>query len=948
MIVKNSLDKDLSGRKTLPARGEPIAAFFLTAILLIIMFAIFGYYPAGEYSILSSDLSAQYAPDLIAYKNTLLSGGNLFYSTLISMGKNTMGLFAYYLSSPLNLMTFLFPAEMISEAILALIIVKLSLASAFMTLYLRSRHPEGTRFSVIFGTLYAFCSYAVVFMMHIMWMDGFYLLPLLLLVVERFLSNRRRYFSLIFLLAYMFLSGFYIAYMVGIFSFFYLIFRMIEERRFAEHSLKQAFGVVGSFIGSAVVAAMLSAVVLLPAGLDILRNPDYSKNQVTFEANFTVVEFFNQLLAGSFDKMADNKPLVYAGLAVLLLCVLFFLHPEIARRKKALVGVAFVGLFLSMIASPLNLAWHLFDEPNWFKFRYSFLLSFLLISVAYETFLKLKGLPAKAFVMTGGIFIALVVVVQGFGDLETEGARFFANLFAGIIVLLLLYAMTGVRFPDSVANLKRLVPGFLAVLLVIEAAIMNPLFLRPKVFGGENEREPLYQSIVQPMPLVETAKADALAEGVGFFRMETTGGVEAMDPMSAALYLNYPGTSTFNSSANKKLNRFLKQLGYVTNYNYFSSSHEYSSVVTDSLLGIRYVLTPDDRLMGYTDLAKSEDGTITLLRNELALPVLYAVQPEALVFDPFILEKTPDAKDPFQYQEMLLDAFFGQEIFSENVYTQIEPDETNVYNAITSLPKRDNASDQETDAAAAQVREEALLFEMDTDLLGEEPVLGSDRFETKYLRINEKDKMIISYTLTAENKDPIYFSIVSNAMSSEADVYIDGEYLSTITPSFFTAIYSIGEREPGEKVTVEIRSDADEFKMIGTLFYSLDTGAFMEQLQLAAPSDGIRIDDSGDGILTATVTREQDTVLLTTIPYEAGWTAEIDGVETEITPFADALIAVSVPAGTHTVHFSFTTPGLALGRACALTGLSILLLLGILRLISVRRAKMTPQEVSAV
>lgn len=64
MIVKNSLQRDLSRRKSKAVWGEPVGAFFLTAILLLAMFAIFGYYPAGEYSILSSDLSAQYAPDL--------------------------------------------------------------------------------------------------------------------------------------------------------------------------------------------------------------------------------------------------------------------------------------------------------------------------------------------------------------------------------------------------------------------------------------------------------------------------------------------------------------------------------------------------------------------------------------------------------------------------------------------------------------------------------------------------------------------------------------------------------------------------------------------------------------------------------------------------------------------------------------------------------------------
>ena len=171
MIEKKSLQTEDTGRRRdaykqqgyFRKRRNPdvLLAFLLTGLLLTCLFMIIGLYPFGSHTILNSDLNAQYAPDLAAYKTQLASGGNLSYSFLIGMGKNTMGLFAYYLASPLNFITFLFPTSMISESTLLLITIKLCLAASFLTLYLRRRFRAESHFAVVFGILYAFSSYSM-------------------------------------------------------------------------------------------------------------------------------------------------------------------------------------------------------------------------------------------------------------------------------------------------------------------------------------------------------------------------------------------------------------------------------------------------------------------------------------------------------------------------------------------------------------------------------------------------------------------------------------------------------------------------------------------------------------------------------------------------------------------------------------------------------------------
>jgi uncharacterized membrane protein YfhO len=395
-------------------------SFLLTGVFLTLLYMIIGFYPFGENSVIISDLSVQYAPDLIAYKNQLLSGNIHSYSFLIGMGKNVFGLFAYYLASPVNLITLLFPSTMISETILVLITIKLSLAAAFMTLFLRGRFHTESRFAVLFGIMYAMSSYAIVYMTNIMWLDGFLLLPLLIHFLEQYISARRYWWRITLTLFVLFVSGFYIAYMVGIFSFLYLLGRLFEQHAFdkkaasndvipdnrkPQETSKEAAKTVACFIGSAVLAAGMSAAVLIPAGMDILGNPDYSAKSFALDSKFSFVRLLNQIFAGSFDTLSNNMPLVYCGLTVLLLCVLFFLNPTFSRRQKAMAGGTVLFFVVCFNLSFLDLAWQLFGAPHWFLYRYSFLLVFVLLIISFASLLYIKSVKPRSFLVTGAVFI---------------------------------------------------------------------------------------------------------------------------------------------------------------------------------------------------------------------------------------------------------------------------------------------------------------------------------------------------------------------------------------------------------------------------------------------------------------------------------------------------------------------------------------------------------------
>ncbi len=898
-------------RKTISERSgsvrksyNPLISFFSTFFFILVLFAVYEYSPIGKDSILLSDLKTQYAPALIAYKNQLMAGESISYSFLIGLGKNTFGMFAYYLSSPLNFLSFLFPAGKIDQAVVLLILIKLSLAASFMTLFLEKRYGEKRRISVIFGAMYALSSYTIIFMINIMWLDGFLLLPLLLFFIERFLVDRSQWPQLVIVLLVLFVSGYYISYMVGIFSFFYLIGRLWGNHGFDERDRKTTCFTMVRFILCAMLAALLSAFILLPAAMDTLRNPDFYVNAYTKPVNFTLLSFLDQFFAGTFDSLSTNKPFVYSGLATTLLCLLYFQNPEIPGRSKRFTASALILFIFSFQFSVIDHMWHFFDNPNWFKHRYSFLFIFLLISIAYQSFLHIKALETKAFLRTGAIFLAALIFVQRFGDLQSEGDRFLGNLFMGGLLILILYAFSRPKWPEVVSGLRILTVPMLVIVILLDILLFNPMYLRPKAFGGAFKAADLAYVVDEAEGLIEYTKEKEMKEGNSFFRTEIDNSLyNEVNAFNGAYFLDYHSVSSFLSCADKETNRFLKQLGYGTNFNYFTSIHSYSAIVPDSVMGIKYVMSQKNYCAGYDAVLESESGTIRLFENSDALPILYPVKANAGTFDYYQLEKKLQDKDLFAFQDELLVSLFDSASSEEPVYYEAQTTGPVVFNAIL---KQTPFSPKSEDARVK-----------DEDLLGLEAPASAHSKMITYLRINKNDNISLEYEVAIKSGDPLYLSIPAGTVNNEAEIYADSKLVGKLSASTFSQINFLGIFEPGRTITVRVvvAGELDEFSFLDADFYYCNTQRLAEVIDGSGARESVTGLEVSDGHVTATVSVPDSRLLLTTISCEAGWTLWVDGVRTEIVPYQDALISVPLEKGTHQIELRFAAPGLIPGIA---------------------------------
>lgn len=111
---------------------------------------------------------------------------------------------------------------------------------------------------------------------------------------------------------------------------------------------------------------------------------------------------------------------------------------------------------------------------------------------------------------------------------------------------------------------------------------------------------------------------------------------------------------------------------------------------------------------------------------------------------------------------------------------------------------------------------------------------------------------------------------------------------------------------------------AGEEEAVSVRLYRLHTEALAETLAVLGEQPFLA-DTRIENELTGTVCAKEDGILILSVPAEPGWSVYVDGVETEYEKFWDAMIAVPVAQGQHTVRLQYTVRGLWQGILCSLT-----------------------------
>lgn len=850
--------------------------FLIPALIMWLIYICLQTFPFGEESVLVLDLNGQYVYFFEGLRDILTGKSSPIYSFSRALGGEFFGIFAYYLASPFSFIVTLFPKSMITEALLLMFLLKVGSCGLTFGIYIEATRKRSKTATVMFSCMYALCAYAVVMQHNTMWIDNLILLPLVMLGIENLIKYGKFKLYVISLTMAIF-SNFYIGYMMCIFSAAYFLYayfsRDPEERnplgrRF--HFAKSA----GRFALYSVIAAAICAALLLCTYYSLgFGKTEFSNPNFTPDQKFDWMDLVSKLFIGSYDTVRpEGLPFLYCGTLTLILLPLYFLAPHIKTREKIASGLLIAFFLISFNITTLDLFWHGMQRPNWLNYRYSFMLCFIMVLLAYKAFERIREIGYRKVIAVCGVLALILIVLQKF-DYEhiNDLATIWLSLLIIGVYLLVLRASTHPR-----AYLRSTAALVLAILVGVEmfgAGIANLIDLDSDVVYSSRTS---YRSFIDRLLPVteEIQKRDD-----SFYRMEKTIHRKTNDPYALHMY----GLSNSTSTLNQETIKLLNNLGLSSKSHW--SKYLGSTPVVDSLLGIKYLIAEADdtsvpdfyNAVYSTKNEKTGESDLTAYENPYALSLAFGVSKELETLN----INDESYVSPFERLNAIVDSMLGNEQ-AANVFT------------------------------AQRFTEET------SPALSTSSVSG----HTKYSKNGKAGEGTVTFTLNITSSDPLYCYFPSK-YAREADLYVNDVKKGTFFGNETFRIVKIGSFNPGDKVTVALTLTDDELyiKKDADYFYYLNTDAFKTVMPLLAENQ-YNITKYREDAFTGTITVTEDKPLVfTSIPYDEGWNIYANGEKVLPAKVLDGLIGFYLEPGEYTLELRYWPSCLTIGLIGSAVGL---------------------------
>ena len=389
-----------------------IGPFIITAIILLGVFYFGGIYPFGDKILFKWDMELQYT-DFFRWWNRVLHGkASMTYSFSKSLGDNAIGLTAYYLSSPFNLL--LYFTDNIPLFVSIITILKMAAASLTGSLFLEKVSSEMNVFwHLILSIAYGLMAYNMCQASNIMWLDGVVWLPIVSLGVWKLINEQKSillYFSVIIAI----LSNWYTAYMICLFSFFYYVYEILKKNDFSlKNIIKSNFGCFIKYCITMVSAVFTTMVFFLPVILNLLQGKGIeSSDKWIVGFHTTAIDF----LKGCFVMTVpytDQGLTLFCGTITMLALIAFLFSKKISGKEKIWSVVYLAFFIVCAVFIPLENVWNGFRKVASYYCRFSFIISFFCIYLA-SVFLSGFLADKKGLLKNAVLFICLLLTCVEF------------------------------------------------------------------------------------------------------------------------------------------------------------------------------------------------------------------------------------------------------------------------------------------------------------------------------------------------------------------------------------------------------------------------------------------------------------------------------------------------------------------------------------------------------
>lgn len=860
---------------------QMLTAGIITFCLLWLLFYIKKYVPFGVHSLASKDADFQYL-DFLAYLKDVFDGkNNIDYSFSKSIGGACIGVFSYYLSSPFNLLLLLFDKSQLVLFVHVIITLKLACAAATFAFYLNRRFEEWNDGSVkkqaliiFLAVSYAVSQYGIAQACNIMWLDGFYMLPLIMLGVYR-VVNGGRPVMLSVSVALAVLFNWYMGGINCVFACFWFLFEFAYSRLYSGDTkaektvIKDFAGKLGRFIYSMLAGVLISGVLFLPT-IGAMRYSVRGSLDFGSLLDMSFIGDVSSVIDGYSLGAQSQKGSVslYCGCLALIGFIGIFIGKKHNVKQKILAFVTLVVMLLMFYWNPLCMAFSLFKEVGSYWYRYSHVGIFCILFFAAEFFLS-EDLNAVKWrvIIASAIFSAAMLGVNYLHGVQDNKLVWLTDaLIVGVAVLIALISrlsknvgagrVFGIIFTVILCAVLTVETGYSVMLQMDNIHIDN----------GESFVE--YETAMEGL-INDLKEYDSDTYRISQTRSRATRSLEkkknnnGKDTDDNFKYKNnvranydesfgygYWAIGSYVSTADSTVLNFLVDTGY-------RSEGDNLSVVnmpvlgTDSLLGVRYIVS-DYALEGMDkveDIADNANGA-GVYENPYSLPM-------AFVYDSGKYTAAKYNGNPFEYQNELYSELLGRKV---EIYKPL---------VVSKAKKR--------------------VYKMEIP-------------EGNYIA---------------------YGNIPWNSLFN-AKLNVNGIYRIRYARWLSPSVFNIPVNEDRDYYKVVLHSkqklDLDDG---AEQFYVLDLDllkSIAEELEKYTPD----VMDIENGSAEFVVNAKEGQSLFTSIPYCDGWTVKVNGQKVQPDKVVDSLYSISLVEGENVVEMKFHVKYAGAGIACSIIGIAML------------------------
>lgn len=847
-----------------------LASFLAPMVIMFIAWAIDGFFPFGAKSLMAVDFNAQYIGLYAYFKHLFLNGdwSSFFYSFSKSIGGGMLGIWGFNLLSPFNLLFLLTSEENFQWVVPIVIALRYGAMGLTMAHFLVKRYDglENKAYLVpIVATIYALNGFNVSYQMNPIFYDGMIMLPLVLIGVEQVLDNKspRGYISMLALSLFV---QFYMGYMTCIFVVIYALFYIIRSENL--RNKKVILTRLGKLAAASILAVGIVSAVLLPILISLVSTKGGLQSTLRFDWKLQInpFEILAKLFLGAFDNTSwpagPNLPNIYVASFGLLGTLYYFISSKISKWSKIAASFVLVVFLISCAHEFTSKLWHMGQNPAGFFYRFSWIIAFFLVYLAYLSLREVEKFTKReaSFLLISGAVIFSIVQLQ---------QHSFLTVWQRLATILIFVVLLAALFYPKVKRVWMIIAALTVVELTANAALVQSRV-------GYTDAYKYYDAVLQLKDAINPIRPDHS----DFYRINKSFNLSKNDPFM----VDYPGLSIFSSNLENSTRDLFDRLG---NNGINATTYYQGTPLQDALFSVKYLVTPKPVLKeDYPDTSKLYVFGNMVTRKDITTkePVYEAARTKTFETD------------------LILPIAYGVNDATVNVKLENHQPIQNQNKIVQAMGA---TSDYYLAILGAN---ELKLDNME--------VVNSSKPET-YKRIDSSKPGTITYHLIPQSAEDYWVAIpqkLSHTDKNKVRILLNGKNYEFQDKFQQTQFIQIAHNSAGQPVDLTIEIDSDNEYDLSGLRLARSNGALVNRIIQERQLQGIKLSHWDNRSIKGTVNITDDsTWMMTSIPFEKGWTVKVDGKVVETARVWDSLLAYKITPGEHTVEMSYLPDGFVLG-----------------------------------